>query len=191
MDALQLDPGDYAGTYKLVGGRLSLDLVNTVSWPGSERAHDWLDSPDNLNSWARAVGLPAFRAKSADVQAIAALRSELDAVLRPLAGDSKPSRRALDQLNTRIQDAALRRVIDPGTLAWKWKPADAVIDAFAPVVLDAAELITAGDHQRLRHCPACNWLFEDRTRNGQRRWCDMADCGSRDKARRYYRRTQE
>jgi len=36
MEAVPLQAGDYAGTYKLVGGRPSLDLVNTVSWPGTE-----------------------------------------------------------------------------------------------------------------------------------------------------------
>jgi predicted RNA-binding Zn ribbon-like protein len=81
--------------------------------------------------------------------------------------------------------------MDPASLAWKWKAAEETIDALAPVIMDAADLVTAADHERLRHCPACDWLFVDQTRNGQRRWCDMADCGSRDKARRYYQRGQE
>ena len=81
--------------------------------------------------------------------------------------------------------------MDPASLAWKWKAAEETIDAFAPVIMDAADVVTAADHERLRHCPACDWLFVDQTRNGQRRWCDMADCGSRDKARRYYQRGQE
>jgi predicted RNA-binding Zn ribbon-like protein len=38
-----------------------------------------------------------------------------------------------------------------------------------------------------RHCCLCGWLFVDRSRNGNRRWCDMRTCGSRDKMRRYYR----
>ncbi|MGI9025541.1 MAG: CGNR zinc finger domain-containing protein [Burkholderiaceae bacterium] len=66
---------------------------------------------------------------------------------------------------------------------------ESTVDAFAPVTLDAADLLTADNHDRLRTCPSCEWLFEDRTRNAQRRWCDMADCGSRDKARRYYQRS--
>jgi predicted RNA-binding Zn ribbon-like protein len=71
-----------------------------------------------------------------------------------------------------------------------WKPPEDAVQALAPVVLDAADLVSS-DRERLRFCPACDWLFEDQTRNGQRRWCDMADCGSRDKARRYYQRTQK
>lgn len=191
MDALKLDPGDYRGTYKLVGGRPSLDLVNTVSWPGTEHAHDWLDSADNLRRWLRATALPTLRGKPGDLQAAIELRAILAAVLRPLAHGLRPPRKAIDKLNQCISLANARRVIDPATLAWSWKPVEQAADAFAPVLLDAADLVTAGSHDRLRHCPSCDWLFEDQTRNGQRRWCDMADCGSRDKARRYYRRARD
>ncbi|TIT75254.1 MAG: hypothetical protein E5W57_23105, partial [Mesorhizobium sp.] len=41
---------------------------------------------------------------------------------------------------------------------------------------------------RLRICPNCSWLFVDRSRNSSRLWCDMAVCGNRQKANRYYRR---
>lgn len=57
MAVIRLDPGDYDGTYKPVGGEASLDLVNTLCWPGLEREHDWLDRPGNVTAWARAVGL--------------------------------------------------------------------------------------------------------------------------------------
>lgn len=37
---------------------------------------------------------------------------------------------------------------------------------------------------RLKACPGpdCAWVFRDTTRNGSRRWCDMAGCGNRAKA---------
>lgn len=191
MDSLPLDPGSYRGTYKLVGGRSSLDLVNTVSWPGTERTHDWFDSVANLRRWMEAVGVPARSLKPRDLSLAIEIRDVLAAVLRPLAHDELPSRNAVGRLNVRVEEACTRRTIDPATLAWTWKPPMALADVFAPIVLDAADLVTASGHERLRYCPACDWLFEDQTRNGQRRWCDMADCGSRDKARRYYHRSQE
>lgn len=191
MDVLQLDGSEYRGTYKLIGGRPSLDFVNTISWPDTDRAHDWLDSPENLQRWLRAVGLPVAPRKSVDLKGIAELRAAVSAVLRPLAHRQRPAAKAVEDLNRRIAQANLRRAIDPRTLAWAWKPPARTLDALAPVVMDAAELVTAAGHERLRYCPSCDWLFEDQTRNGQRRWCDMADCGSRDKARRYYQRTRE
>src|SRR4051794_39882628 len=57
MDAVPLDPRTYQGTYKLVGGQSSLDLANTVSWPGRPREHDWLDPVQNVPAWAVAVGI--------------------------------------------------------------------------------------------------------------------------------------
>lgn len=191
MHAIELDPGDYGGSYKLVGGRPSLDLVNTVSWPATERGHDWLDSAANLQRWLEAVGLPSPPAGNCRLNAAIEIREALSAVLRPLAHGQSPPRDAVERLDGLVAGAAARRTIDPATLTWRWKtPADAA-DSLAPVLLDAADLITAGDRERLRFCPACDWLFEDQTRNGRRRWCDMADCGSRDKARRYYRRTRQ
>lgn len=188
MDALDLDANGYRGTYKLIGGRPSLDFVNTISWPGTQGAHDWLDSTANLRRWLQAAGLPAFAPKPRDLATIVDLRASLVAVLRQLAHGSRPPRKAIDDLNRRVVKANSRRIIDPSTLTWAWLSPEHAIDAFAPVLLDAADLVTEGNHDRLRYCPACDWLFEDQTRNGQRRWCDMADCGSRDKARRYYHR---
>jgi predicted RNA-binding Zn ribbon-like protein len=37
----------------------------------------------------------------------------------------------------------------------------------------------------------CGWLFLDESRGKRRRWCDMKDCGNREKARRYYRQQQK
>ena len=51
----------------------------------------------------------------------------------------------------------------------------------------AAALIrlpVGADAKRLKACPGpgCAWVFRDATRNGARRWCDMAACGNRAKA---------
>ena len=43
------------------------------------------------------------------------------------------------------------------------------------------------ERSRLKRCenPRCGWLFVDRSRNRSRRWCEMATCGNRAKARRH------
>jgi predicted RNA-binding Zn ribbon-like protein len=41
---------------------------------------------------------------------------------------------------------------------------------------------------KIKVCPACGWLFLDRTRSGNKRWCITALCGNRNKSRRYYAR---
>ncbi|MGA9278980.1 CGNR zinc finger domain-containing protein [Ilumatobacter sp.] len=191
MDPLDLDPDGYDGTYKLIGGRLSLDFINTVSWPDTERRHDWLSSPANLDRWCDATGLAAHEATSdSDVDRARELRDELAAAITPLAFGERPPKDAVEQLNSRFATAVVRRRVDPHDLAWTWAPPTGVIDRLAPVVVDAADVVTGERHDRLRHCDACDWLFDDQSRNGRRRWCDMADCGSRAKSRTYYHRTK-
>lgn len=189
MEPLALDPGEYPGSYKLVGGRVSLDFVNTISWPDTDRQHDWLAIPSNVITWLEAVGVQAPSVGRADIPEVHVVRRIISDALRPIANGQHPSPAALERFNEVLARAQARRVIDP-ELGWAWRPPEDVFDLLAPVVADAADLITTDDHSRLKHCPSCDWLFEDQTRNGRRRWCDMADCGSRAKARTYYQRTK-
>jgi predicted RNA-binding Zn ribbon-like protein len=190
VEPLPLDPAGYPGTYKLIGGRLSLDLVNTISWPDMERQHDWLANSDNVAVWLDAVGLEAVRVDENDLPAVHEVRGVLTDMLRSLANKSPPTRAAGERFNRLLSQTLGRRLIDPVELKWIWKPIRHAAEALDPVVLDAADVIV-GSHDRLKHCPSCRWLFEDQTRNGRRRWCDMSDCGSRAKARSYYHRHKD
>jgi predicted RNA-binding Zn ribbon-like protein len=187
MQALPLDPGSYPGTYKLIGGRPSLDLVNTISWPGSVREHDWLALPANIDRWCAAAGLVAITAPH-DVADVAVVRQVLTDVLRPMAHHDGPATQAADAFNRTLGSALGRRLIDLDARRWAQRPIDAPVEAFDPVLLDAADLIMTDAVTRLKACPACDWLFLDATRNAGRRWCDMTDCGSRAKSRTYYHR---
>ena len=188
MKALRLDPADYTGSYKLIGGRLSLDLVNTISWPNTDRGHDWLTTPANLSMWLEAVGLPPAEADQSDLTDVSAIRNAVTEMLHPLAHHNQPTPAAGQRFNRLLSPAQARRRIDPVNLTWTWKPPRRASHLLDPVLVDAADLITADNRDRLKHCPSCDWLFQDQTRNGRRRWCDMADCGSRAKAHSYYHR---
>jgi predicted RNA-binding Zn ribbon-like protein len=52
----------------------------------------------------------------------------------------------------------------------------------------AVELLTSVDVRGIKPCPVaeggCGFLFLDLSRNGSRRWCAMADCGTQSKSRR-------
>ena len=187
MEAMALDSAGYTGTYKLIGGRVALDLVNTISWPNTGRRHDWFDPPDNITAWLGGVRLEPVAFASSEVAAVCDLRDSIANIMRPLAHGERPRPHAADRFNEYLAAANSRRYVDPSTLSWCW-PRRRLIEAFDPVLIDAAELVTSGDQDRLKHCPSCDWLFQDQTRNGRRRWCDMADCGSRAKARSYYHR---
>ncbi|HEX9767154.1 MAG TPA: CGNR zinc finger domain-containing protein, partial [Nitriliruptorales bacterium] len=46
--------------------------------------------------------------------------------------------------------------------------------------------------ERIKVCASetCQWLFNDVSRTGRRRWCDMATCGNRAKAARHRARAR-
>lgn len=55
------------------------------------------------------------------------------------------------------------------------------------------EAVAAGTTDRFRICAndGCRWVFEDTSRAGRRRWCDMSSCGNRAKVRRYRSKLRE
>ncbi len=155
---------------------------------------DHLCSYDHLAVWAGAAGLlapadvPRLRATArhrpgeatAAVDAARRLRAGAYDVLLggadrdTLARFGQDMRRAAGSL--RLTGAPLRREIsvDAGLIA--------PVHAAAWL---ASELLVSSEHARVRACPGrgCGWLFLDRT--GRRRWCTMATCGNRSKAKRF------
>lgn len=201
MDPVALDPGDYDGTYKLIGGELSLDFVNTVSWFDTARAHDWLDRPGNVTAWAFAAGILNERNRDMldarpptqlgkELGQVHQIRDDLRRVVRPLAFGKEPSSTTIETLTALVHQVCVNRRIDPASHQWIWTDPASLPEVLGPVIWNAAQVLTSADRTRIGHCPSCNWIFYDTTRNRSRRWCDMADCGSRDKALRYYHRAK-
>ena len=202
VEPLPLDPGSYRGTYKLVGGEPSLDFVNTVSWPGTDREHDWFGIATNVTLWAAELGLidqetrrrlesrfpHGSKGAALQLKVIRETRRILRALIAPLARGDSPSSRSVEEFNGLVARASRDRRLDPDTLRWTWRAPSTLVEVLRPVVWNAGEVVTTIDPKRLSYCPSCDWLFHDTTRNAARRWCDMSDCGSRDKALRYYHR---
>ena len=64
--------------------------------------------------------------------------------------------------------------------------------ALGAVLAIAAVSMIEERWSRLKVCPGerCGWAFYDHSRNLSGRWCSMAVCGGRTKARAHYRRSQ-
>ena len=62
--------------------------------------------------------------------------------------------------------------------------------AIAAVLAITARAMIDGSWERLKVCPGedCGWAFYDTSRNQSSRWCSMAVCGGRSKARTHYHR---
>ena len=188
--------------FDFVAERLWLDFVNTDA---VVRGGDTLGDFDHLVRWLEAARvLDGERASTMDRRArqqptgaLAVLGDarRVRAVLRQLAerGErSAPVRfEALGEINRVLGRSAGTRRIElraDGTFARAFVP---VGDAFAglliPVVESAADALLLGELARVRRCAdhRCGRVFQDETRNGGRRWCDMATCGNRAKAARH------
>jgi predicted RNA-binding Zn ribbon-like protein len=92
-----------------------------------------------------------------------------------------------------LHDCCARRClsIEGAEVRWTWRLGARSTDHLLFPVLNAAtELLTSVSHGFVRQCEdaGCGWLFLDRSNARTRRWCSMADCGNRNKARKYYRR---
>ena len=70
---------------------------------------------------------------------------------------------------------------------------DHVAGAIAGMLAIIYTAMAQGTWARLKACQndQCHWIFYDGSRNQSRRWCSMARCGSRSKARTFRRRNSE
>jgi predicted RNA-binding Zn ribbon-like protein len=160
---------------------------------------------DALVAWMeRAAVLDAERAavmrRRAWQQPAGAAAALVDArrvrvALRALAERGDTSARARDDALTEInrvlgRSAGTRRVEQraDGSFARAFVTVgDAFAGLMVPIVDSAADTLVTGALDRVRRCadPRCPRVFLDATKNGRRRWCDMAICGNRAKAARH------
>jgi predicted RNA-binding Zn ribbon-like protein len=163
------------------------DFVNT--W---DEGVEHLGSPAALAGWLRDHGLldPGQSAQADDVERALAVREALREVLLRHgghAGDVESPGTVLDEAARR---AGLRVGFTPEADARVLVQAAGVDGALGRVLAVAHAAQADGTWERLKACadPTCRWAFYDRTRNHSGRWCDMADCGNRAKARAFRER---
>jgi predicted RNA-binding Zn ribbon-like protein len=201
-------PGGFL--FELSGGDFSLDFVNTVDLRPSESPKELLATYHDVCSWARQAGvitskqesslkrkaarLPkeAERARKKIVQARECLFRVLSAVVD---GGTVPEE-ALNQWNQFVRHAMVHFELAPrkNGLAWRNAADSEELDFMLwPVVHAAVMLLTGPDVPRIRRCASekCDWMFLDRSKRGNRRWCDMTVCGNRAKAQRFYLRKKK
>jgi predicted RNA-binding Zn ribbon-like protein len=186
--------------FQFVGGRLAVDFVNTVG----DRLHpptrrDYFASPQDLARWVQASPLgalePDFAVSRDGVARAVDLRERLYRVFVAFADGLPPAARDLDALARDLVRARERQRLAPDAdgLRWDWVRSASALDRILDrIVFDAVDLLTSPAAARVHRCAddRCGWLFLDLSPTGRRRWCSMADCGNRAKARRHYARGQ-
>ncbi len=101
-----------------------------------------------------------------------------------------PNPRALRTLNAILDRGPrleLRATLAGVEVAHRHRTDDPTGEALARAATPLVEAISAGQSARFRICAndGCRWVFEDTSRAGHRRWCDMSTCGNRAKVRRF------
>jgi predicted RNA-binding Zn ribbon-like protein len=192
--------------FELSGGRLCLDLANTLDERPGPAPRERLRRYDDLVAWGEQAGLLSAalarrlraeaerrpQAAAATVHRAHELREALFQAFSALAAGRAAPSQALAVLNRALPRALgrLRLGREGAGFRWAWDEGAGLDRMLWPVVRSAAELLVSPDRERVRECAAetCSWLFLDESRNRSRRWCDMTVCGNRDKVRRFYTR---
>jgi predicted RNA-binding Zn ribbon-like protein len=140
---------------------------------------------DNFADEARARGWLAAHGglgTEAELRQVLEVRALLQAVVR--------GRRPADALAAVLDGASYVPDIEDGRIAWELSvPPDRELALRAVLAWDALAKTSPG---RLRPCanPECRLFLIDHSKAGTARWCSMAVCGNRMKARRHYERAR-
>lgn len=158
-------------------GDVLLELLNSRPViDGVER--DALADPTEGRAWARARG------GDGTVAELRLLRAARDALTDVVIGAAPAA--ALTPL---LEGVERRPAVDAEGLRWELSaPPHARLAVETVLAWAAVEEEMPG---RLRACANsdCRRFLLDRSRANQARWCSMAVCGNRAKARRHYQRT--
>jgi predicted RNA-binding Zn ribbon-like protein len=183
-----------------------LAFVNTVRWNGAELGRDeQIIGYGQLLDWAVCEGvlteenadrLREVAAADPDARRRAlgtawSFRRALHDCLRAVARQEAPPPASIGLLNAALTDAAPPFLIAIRSQGLALStPSPAHPDLLQPIVRAFTRLLGSADLGRLRECEAagCGQLYLDTTKNRSRRWCDMATCGNRAKARRHIAR---
>lgn len=190
----------------LRGGNLCLDFVNTTSdhadhtgdddfSPGYVNLVDWclhagLLGKDEAARLLRVAGKEPREAAAVRRRA-SALREALFEIVRSLTSGGEPSPESLDLFN-REHGEALRHgqfvPHGPG-LEWRWQTGPH-LDRMLWPLCQAAALLGGGQLAKVKQCeaPACQAFFLDGSKNGSRRFCSAAGCGTAIRVRRFRER---
>jgi predicted RNA-binding Zn ribbon-like protein len=197
-----------AAEFEWVGGNLGLDFHNTVAWragvpsgegriPSYQDLLDWAWEANVLSESTRAaLQDEAEQRPEAAKNALRwgeSLRLAIHGVFSAVAQVGDQGAAQLDVFNGFLAEMPLRlRARSSGVgFGWDWSadPGD-LKQVLWPIVWSTASLLSSDEGSHVKECPGdgCGWLFVDVSRRRNRKWCDMRECGNREKARRHYER---
>lgn len=193
-----------------VGGHPALTLLNSTAPPlqADGPLVELLGNGNDLIAWMVMAGLITDREANeittrystqdldeAARNAVALRERWRSTIAQVLAGTGEIAE-AIEHVNEILAHDSTYRLlesIDNGmalTLNRRWETTTSVL---APIAESIADLVVSDAHHLIRNCenPTCPLWFQDRTKAHRRRWCSMAVCGNRAKARAHRNRQRD
>jgi predicted RNA-binding Zn ribbon-like protein len=147
-----------------------------------------LDDPNTLQAWLVAKGLldSSQTAGASDLKHAIALREAIRNVIGANSG-SKVYPVDVATLNGAATASGLRMRFGADGKARLEPGSPGIVGAMGRIVATLYAAMEDPDWTRLKLCGSqtCRWAYYDRSKNHSSRWCTMASCGNREKARRF------
>lgn len=180
-------PEELALLYEFVN---TLDRRRYVEGGAAHAGGDELAMPRHLESWMRARRLlrAGEHVDAADHRRALDLRDALREFLQLPPADRRRNTGAARQLTALSKGFPLTlTVADDGAVTLQRAPGSS---ALGRVLSEVYGLARTGQLERLKACASeeCRWIFFDRSKPANRRWCSSTVCGNRQKTRTYRRR---
>ncbi len=171
-----------------VSDHLALDFAATLTWRTSYPI-ELLAEPADLSAWATQAGLTdrPGRVSRAALDRALLLR---EAVYRTAVAAEQGTDAAAADAGLIRECARGPQVVVVLKALGEVERCGGIDEVLATVATRASELFGGEERHLVRRCAGevCTRLFLDRSRAGNRRWCDKLSCGSRANAAAYRRR---
>jgi predicted RNA-binding Zn ribbon-like protein len=189
----------------LDGGLLCLDFVNTVQTRKKEASYEYLPnyaaflqwciklhiiSPKEVKEFEKIMEHSPASAITAYHHIIIA-RELLYKIFSAKADGKLIDEDVLNRFNEILAEALQHTGFEntkEGLQECWLNPDNDIAAPLWKVMKSAYDILTAPGAKYVKECSACGWLFLDKSRTHTRRWCNPLECGSIDKATRYYHR---
>jgi predicted RNA-binding Zn ribbon-like protein len=178
-------PGELAALYDFVN---SIDLRCYREQGIQHAPSDALASRAEAEAWMRAHGLlmPGHLLSKEEHRRALALRQALRAFLE--AGPAERSQNSDIGKGLETAAAAFPLLLTTARNGLALRPKGA--NQLGRVLAELTRLAETAQLDRLKMCdsPECHWVFFDRSKPANRRWCSSERCGNRQKVRTYRER---
>ncbi len=179
-----------------IAGNVGLDFCNTAGEHLAPEPDEFLIDSETFLRWCMQVGIigsEIYRKLVRNpftVKSIIELREAIYRVALAIARDKPVVQEDLRLIEKRANGAKPEIVREADGLRWKPDPLRGCEQLCSLLAGEALLLFCSPMASRIGVCDGglCGWVFVDDSRGKRRRWCDMNDCGSRAKAKRFYTR---